>query len=308
MPKRSVGATISQILAAFDREHTWTQADLAKHCGVEVRALKRNLVELQDAGFPIARDDEPPHVYWSVPKTWHRGRVTLGADEVLLIARLIGRLPASTTKRSAMAILAEALKKKPVEPSEGGLVLEAADDEHLVVVEDACETKQALRMKYVSAKRSVQEWRVVSVHHISTGAPARFVATCHRDGALKWFRVDHVLGAHATKDEEFRPAARGAVERLLATSVDGFHGDGSLTEVAFRVREPESRWVEGNHPKPLSVERISGGIRLRGTVGSAKQVARFVVSLGSAAQAETPELLEAVRALAEGSLRVNIPR
>jgi hypothetical protein len=56
------------------------------------------------------------------------------------------------------------------------------------------------------------------------------------------------------------------------------------------------------------VEKIPGGIRLRGTVASPKQVARFVVSLGAAAQAETPELLDAVRVLAEGALSVNKPR
>jgi hypothetical protein len=43
-------------------------------------------------------------------------------------------------------------------------------------------------------------------------------------------------------------------------------------------------------------------------VASPKQVARFVVSLGAAAQAETPELLDAVRVLAEGALSVNKPR
>ena len=115
MPKRSVGATLSQILVEFGRDHTLSQAELAKRCGVEVRAVKRNLVELQAAGVPLVRDEDPPHVYWSVPRSWRGGMVSLATDDVLLVARLIGRLPASTTKRAAMKILAEGLRKKPVD-------------------------------------------------------------------------------------------------------------------------------------------------------------------------------------------------
>ena len=308
MPKRSVGATLSQILVEFGRDHTLSQAELAKRCGVEVRAVKRNLVELQAAGVPLVRDEDPPHVYWSVPRSWRGGMVSLATDDVLLVARLIGRLPASTTKRAAMKILAEGLRKKPVDDVSDALGLDAVDDAQLVVVEDSLASKQALRMEYASTRRGVREWRTVSVHHLAPEGPARFVATCHRDDTLKWFRVDHILRGHATTEEPFRHADPAAVERMVATSVNGFHGDGPLTEVSFRVREPESRWVESNHPKPLEVEKIQGGIRLRATVASPKQVARFVVSLGAAAQAETPELLDAVLALAEGTVRVNKPR
>ncbi len=305
MPKRSAGATISQILLEFEREHTWTQAALAERCGIEVRALKVRLKELVDAGVPLVRDEEPPHVYWSVPRTWRSGSVSLSTDQMLLIARLLGRLPASRTRSDALKVVAESLRTGPVPDAPESFSLDPSEDAHLVVVEDALEKKHALRMEYFSVGRVAREWRTVSVHHISAGPPARFLATCHRDGTIKWFRVDRILRAHDSSDEAFRSAKAGTVEHVLETSIDGYHGEGHTTAVSLSVREPESRWVARNHPKPLRLEELPSGIRLTGEVGSVKQLARWVVSLGSAARAETPELVEAVRALAQGSLTVN---
>jgi predicted DNA-binding transcriptional regulator YafY len=306
MPKRSAGATIAQILLAFGEEPTWAQAALAERCGIEVRALKVRLKELAAAGVPLERQDDPPHVYWSVPSSWRPGAVYLSTDDMVLVSRLLGRLPSSRLRGQALAAVASALRSEPVMPeAPDAFSLDPSEDAHLVVVEDALEKKHALRMEYFSAAKGTKAWRTASVHHIVAGPPARFLATCHNTGELKWFRVDRILRAHESVEEAFRGASPTAVEHVLATTVDGYHGDGNATEVSLCVREPESRWVARNHPKPLRVEEFEGGIRLRGAVGSVKQLARWVVSLGSAAKAETPELIEAVRSLATGALTVN---
>jgi predicted DNA-binding transcriptional regulator YafY len=305
MPKRSTGATISQILIAFGEERTWTQASLAERCGIEVRALKVRLKELVDAGVPLERQEDPPHVYWSVPKSWSAGAVFLSTADMLLVARLLGRLPASRTRQQALGAIAAALRLEAIPAAPESFSLDPSEDAHLVVVEDAFEKRHALRMEYFSASRSMKEWRTVSVHHISAGPPARFLATCHRDGSLKWFRVDRILRAHESAEEVFRAATPESVARVIAASIDGYHGDGAPSVVSVFVREPESRWVARNHPRPLAVEELPNGIRLRGEVGSVKQLARWVVSLGSAARAESPELVEAVRALAAGAISVH---
>ena len=305
MPKKSAGATITQILLAFNRENTWTQAALAETCGIEVRALKTRLNELAEAGVPLERQEEAPHVYWSVPRRWRAGHVLLSSEDLLLFSRLCRRLPRSQLRARALAVVADGLHGRPSVSESEEFALDPPEDAHLVVVEDALERKQALRIEYFSAARGAREWRIVSVHHIAKGAPSRFLATCHRDGALKWFRVDRIFRAHVPDDEPVRTALLEDVERVVVTSIDGFQGDGSTTAVSLFVREPESRWVARNRPKPLTLEDLPNGIRLRGDVGSVKQLARWVVSLGSAARAETPELVEAVRALAEGALGVN---
>ncbi len=302
MPKRSAGATISQVFLEFGRQSTWSQVELAARCGIEVRALKVRLRELVAAGVPLVRDEDPPHVYWSVPKAWRAGAVALSTDELVLVARLLRRLQPSRSRGTALAAVSQALRVTPAGGALESFRVEPTDDVNLAVVEDALEQKHALRMEYFSASRGVTEWRSATVHHIEPGPPARFLATCHKDGAIKWYRVDRVLGARESTGEPARVAAPEQVERILQTTVDGYQGDGASVAVSVFVREPESRWVARNHPTVLATEEVAGGVRLRGEVGSVKQLARWVVTLGGAARPETPELAEAVRSLARAAL------
>jgi hypothetical protein len=52
----------------------------------------------------------------------------------------------------------------------------------------------------------------------------------------------------------------------------------------------------------MTVETCEGGIRVRTVTSGVLVIARFVVSLGGAAVAETPELADLVADLARGSL------
>jgi len=133
------------------------------------------------------------------------------------------------------------------------------------------------------------------------GPPARFVAVCHRDGSLKWFRLDNVLGAQLDENEPYRAADPGRVAAMLSESVDGFH-QGDAVPCSFFVRAPESRWVERNLPVPMIVEVTPSGLRLTTTTAGVLRLARFVVGLGAAAHAETPELALLVTELARGAL------
>ena len=145
------------------------------------------------------------------------------------------------------------------------------------------------------------EWRHASVQRVVIGPPARFVAVCHRDGALKWFRLDNVLGARLDSAVPHRVADPDRVDAMLKESVDGFH-QGGVVSCSFVVRAPESRWVERNLPGSMSTEVIPGGLRFTTTTAGVLQLARYVVGLGAAARAETPELALLVAELARGAL------
>ena len=95
------------------------------------------------------------------------------------------------------------------------------------------------------------------------------------------------------------------MEAILNQSVDGFHR-GEAVRCSFFVREPESRWVERNLPGSLGVpEKVTGGLRFSATTAGVLRLARYVVGLGAAARAETPELAELVRELARGALEAS---
>jgi hypothetical protein len=149
--------------------------------------------------------------------------------------------------------------------------------------------------------RGTVEWRHASVQRVVIGPPARIVAVCHRDGALKWFRLDNVLGARLDDTVEYRTVDAAAVESMLKESVDGFHQGGAVL-CAFFVRAPESRWVEPNLPGSMTREVVPGGLRFSTTTAGVLRLARHVVGLGAAAHAETPELALLVAELARGAL------
>ena len=73
MNRRSEADTPARLLVAFLRQRTWSQAELAREVGIEVRAVRRRLNELRAAGVPLEDDEDRPHVYWSVPKRWFPG-------------------------------------------------------------------------------------------------------------------------------------------------------------------------------------------------------------------------------------------
>ena len=97
-----------------------------------------------------------------------------------------------------------------------------------------------------TANRGSEGTRYASVHRILLGPPARFVATCHRTGGLKWFRVENVSDAKLDTHEAFRDADPKTVDAHLRASLDGFHEGGPPQKHVFFVSNPDARWVARN--------------------------------------------------------------
>ncbi len=293
------------LVVAFIRRKTWTQAELAKEPGVGVAAVRKKLVELQAAGVPLEKQEDHPHVYWSVPRKWIPEAVQLDPVEVSELLRLLARLPGGAARDRLVERILEA---RPRASERVSAVLAPSLDEEeerwLAVVEDAASRREVLAFRYVSATRGQTELREASPHQVLVGPPARFIATCHRAGTLKWFRVDRILSARLAGHEGARSAEAGVLAEAVRTSVNGFRSEEPASEVSFFVREPESRWVEGNLPAPLEAQSVpGGGIRVSGRTAALVQIARFVVGLGGAALPESPELRAVVRDIAEATLQ-----
>jgi len=62
--------TVTRVMQAFVAQRTWQQAELARHVEVQPRALRSLLTSLLQSGMPLDKDEEHPHVYWSVPPHW----------------------------------------------------------------------------------------------------------------------------------------------------------------------------------------------------------------------------------------------
>jgi predicted DNA-binding transcriptional regulator YafY len=305
--QRSATETVAAIMQAFLSQRTWKQASLAEHLGLHVPALRKRLVELQDSGMPLSRDEEHPHVYWSVPRNWFPGGVLVPAEDVEPLLRLFARLPRGKDRDRLLAIAVRAISGpgKDAAGDVSGIVPPAAppDEKLLATVEDAARQKQALHFRYYSASRGALSLRHASVHRVLLGAPARFLATCHKAGDLRWFRLDSVQTAVIDSNEAFRPADDEAIEERVRGTLDGYYDGAAKAERhAFLVREPEARWVAKNLLEGMTEESTKDGLRVTIETTALVRLARYVVGLGAAARAENESLRNAVAELASGAL------
>lgn len=307
MGRRAGYESLSSVFQAFLRQRTWRQADLAREAELVPAQLRRVLCDLTRNGMPLERIEERPDVFWSVPKTWFPGGIALSQEDVVRLLRLLGRVPRGRSRDELMGrLLGASPAVRACNPADTIVALPSRQEEDawLELVEDAAARRVTLRFKYFSANRGAMEWRHASPQRIAAGPPARLCAVCHRDGRLKWFRVDGVVEAHLDHAEPFRQAPAAEVERFFVESLDGFHQADAAAECVFVVRFPEARWVERNLPGPGFVAEAAGanGRRFRIVTRAPLRLARFVVGLGDAARVETPLLRALVADLARGAL------
>jgi len=299
---RSSGETISAILKAFLDQRTWRQAELARHVGVAPPVIHKRLCELQAQGFPLHSERDHPHVYWSVPKSWFPGGVVFTGEQVTELLRQLSRMPKSRARDQLVATLLQCLPGSALNTNIVAGQTATREELYQPVIEDAASGSVSLRFGYFSASRGNETTRHASVHRVLIGPPARFVATCHRTGKLRWFRVANVTDARLDADEPFRPVASETVQAYLRESLDGFHSGAAAATHVFTVREPEARWVARNLMAEMQCEDVPGGVRVTATTAALDPLARYVVGLGGAARPLTAALEEAVAALARGAL------
>jgi predicted DNA-binding transcriptional regulator YafY len=306
MGQRSGTETVAAVMATLLARRSWAQADLARECGVRTETLRKVLGELKVAGLPLECEKDHPHVYWSLPKTWYPGGVLFKQDLVPELLRQLRRLPRGKSRERLLAVVVEQLPARD-KSAAAAPVLSRAGSEHeerqIPIVEDAAARRVPLFMRYHTASRGHVSERCVSVHLVEIGPPARFIATCHRSGELRWFRVESIVHARLDEREPFRECLPGALATFRAASLDGYKDAQPSVRCSFFVREPESSWVANNLLEGMHIERLHDGIRVNVDTSAVLRLARFVVGLGSAAQSETAPLTKAVEELAQGALQ-----
>ncbi len=304
MGQRSQTETLAGIYQAFVQRRVWKQTELAKQLEVSSEVVRRVLHELREKGMPLDREEDHPHVYWTVPKDWFPGSVLFKREEIPELLRQLRRLPRGAGRARVLELVLSRLPGVASASAEGIVPRGASEQEEqgLAPVEDAVSRKTALFMRYYTASRGAVGDRHVSVHRLHVGPPARFIATCHRSEMLKTFRVDAIVSARLDEHERFRAADEAAVDAYDKASLDGFNQGGTPTLFSFVVRDPEARWVKNNVLDGMSVEDLADGIRVNVTTTSLGRLARFVVSLGGAATCESAALANEVAVLARGAL------
>jgi hypothetical protein len=147
-------------------------------------------------------------------------------------------------------------------------------------------------MKYLTASRSGKpSERRASVHLIEVGPPARFIATCHRNHDLRWFRVDGIVRAHVDDAQKVRDWDAAHIAAFRKESLDGF-------KAPVRWSNAPSSYASRiglGREKPLDrmqVESLHGGVRVSIETSALVPLACFVVRLGDVARPETRALAD----------------
>ncbi|MGH7297795.1 MAG: helix-turn-helix transcriptional regulator, partial [Polyangiaceae bacterium] len=260
--------------------------------------------ELQEKGMPLTReDDDPPHVYWNVPKHWFPGSVLFKQEEVPELLRQLRRVPQGPSRKRLLDLVLGRLPgMEGATPAVVSHEESPQEEQYVSVVEDSASRRVALHLRYYTAARGDVSDRHASVHRVLVGPPVRFIVTCHRSGTLKTFRVDSIMNARLDPREPYRPATEAALDAFQKESLDGFHGGGEAQAFSFVVRNPEARWVKNNLLAGMQAEPVADGVRITANTTALGRLARFVVSLGEAATPETPALASEVATLARGAL------
>lgn len=303
MARRSQIELVAKALVLLLQRRSFSQAEAARVLGVQTKTARKLLEALRDADPRIERYDDPPHVFWSVPKTWLPALHTLlSAEDTRLVARLLSRHPKSAARDHALErLFGERMfgsNTKPVTP----------DEAILAALEDGERQRVAVLVRYLSKSRGEVSPRTLSIQRIQYGSIIRLYAWCHDRNRLLPFRADRVQAARLEPSSPFVAVPEAEVTAFIERGVDGYSGDGPPVECVFWVRDPEARWVRDAEPfSAFTIEAVDSGIRVRALVNAVERLARDVVGLGDAVLVETPLLRQHVRQLAAGALQASVP-
>jgi len=185
MGTKNAYETITRVVQAFTTARTWKQADLARSVEVTSERVAKVLQELVDAGMPLDRDEDPPQVYWSVPKHWFPGGVVFAEDDWAVLVHALLRIADEPRKKRLLGRLLEGRLGRGVEVgglerlerAVAGTPLSAQEHALVLQIEGALMEGKALRIYYFSTSggylKALGVLRLVaaSFHRVRAVAP-----------------------------------------------------------------------------------------------------------------------------------------
>jgi hypothetical protein len=190
-------------------------------CGRSGCARRSSTCSRREA-WPLERESDLPHTYWSVPADWFPGGVLVQSAQVPELLRVLKRAPRGKLRDAWLRRLARAASAGPDETEYVMREVSELEDKHLPVLDEAIQRGLAVHVTYFSANRGHVDERHITPHRILSGPPARVAATCHINGELRWFRVDRLQRAELDESTPARATDAEAVDRFVVHSIDGY--------------------------------------------------------------------------------------
>ena len=308
--------TVLQELAASRRGRT--VGELARVAEAAPRTIRRDLADLEAAGFALERIRECREVRYRLLQAGSLPRIPLDQAEALALHQ--AALTASLFQNPAChASLESALRKIHRAFPERvrnylGRVSAAwshrspastnPDLPHILrVLAEQSADRCRVRLRYASLKGEVTE-RVVDPYLLRThGCDVYLLAHCHLRNRVRIFHAERVLDAEPL-DEEFRIPPGFDPERLFAESLGIYLGPAGHAVVRFEAEAARYVLHRPLHPNQHVLERSDDHVVVRVPVRGHDEITFEVLRFGPRAEVLGPPELrdhvaDQVRALAE---------
>ncbi len=292
-------------------KHGFTAAVLARRRDLPVRTVYRDLRALEAAGFPIT---STPTKRWKFIDGWDsRLPFPMPAGQLLALhlARDLMRPLRGTPIAGELDELYDRLS--PVQPSEDStqgelfprlrrilstrsqLAIDYAA--HSAVLETlcrACETRTTLRAVYYAEIRGELTRRDIDPYclHYDPQLEAIYVfAWCHLRQEIRTFAV-HRFRQAAMTNKTFTAPIGFSVEAYLRRAFRIWRGE-NAAQVRLLIDREAAGWVSERlwHASQQIHRRPGGACELSFTVDSTRELQRFILQLGAAAEVLQPDWL-----------------
>jgi predicted DNA-binding transcriptional regulator YafY len=310
MPRGDQVARLYALVMHLARtKHGLTAAALARRRDLGVRTVYRDLHALEAAGFPITNGDG---ARWKLIDGWE-ARVPFPLPLGQLLALHLAREVMKPIRATPIAREFDALYERLAGPVPGGATgqgelfprlktvlamrsqLAIDYTEHAALLETlcrACEARTAVRAVYYAENRREITRRDIDPYclYYDPQLEALYVfGWCHLRRAMRTFAVHRFRQATVT-NKRFQVPSGFTPETHLRGAFRIWRGENAVT-VRIAIDSEVAGWVTERrwHASQKVRRRTDGGCELTFTIDGVRELQRFVLQLGAAAEVIEPE-------------------
>lgn len=281
---------------------------LAQKLGVSTRTVYRDLLALDEAGFPLlSQKRDGRQVGWRLIDGYHVPQIQLSQAE--LMALYLSRHLLGVLRESVLGeFLNSALTKVKATLSDRTLsyrdrlqeVLSIKDGplgdplragDNLYLLQEAMVNRNSVECDYLSLSRNVITRRRIDPYRLHYARGTFYlIGYCHQRKEVRLFHLERmsnlqVLGSPFELPLDF------SVETYLGDSLGVFRGERQKVKIRFSPQM--ARWVKAKtwHPSQKLTEGGDGSLILELTVAGLEEVRNWVLSFGASAEVLEPEEL-----------------
>lgn len=272
---------------------------------ISERTVFRDLQHLQEAGFPLWKEDGQDGRWrvlgdgeggYTVPVDTSELLALLLSEELLAPMRSAEVVVALAGLREKVAAMLNPIGRAYAEELKGHLVAtfvgpaDYAEGMTIQTIEDAIRLEQGLHIRYWSPRDEITERRVDPYVMWYADGRLYLVGHCHLRGALRTFLVDRIRDIELL-DQVFDVDPSFDVRAFTGSGLGAWSGERHRVELWFSPPVAHLTHERRFHPSQHVEPADDGGVRVTMYISGLPHVAAWVASFGGQVIARAPAIL-----------------